>query len=87
MYEACTLIVREYLQMGLPVLGGYTEVFANEFPYYKKIPLDIQVIVDHAKAWQGLSRVTVKQESQRLIDKRVVLRKFYMQLNNTFSDT
>lgn len=87
MYEACTLKVREYLQMGLPVLGGYTEVFADEFSYYKKIPLDINILVDHAKAWQGLSRESVKQESQRIIDKRVVLGKFYTQLKNAFGDS
>ena len=85
MYEACTLKVREYLKMGLPVCGGYTEVLPADFVFYKKLALEIPALLESAFLWRTASRQQVNQVSHAAIDKKILLNQLYQQLQLSFS--
>lgn len=69
MQQACTLKVREYLMMGLPVCAGYDEVFPDGFAFYRKLGPDMVAILDFARETRGLTRQAVIAGSREHIDK------------------
>lgn len=73
MSEACTLKVREYLMLGLPVYAGYREVLPDDFPYYRRGPADVEAIVRFAQDMRAVSRQTVSVAARPHIDKRALL--------------
>jgi glycosyltransferase involved in cell wall biosynthesis len=78
--EACTLKVREYLAMGLPVYSGHRDVFPADFKYYKNSTLSIINILKFAFACRNITREEVASESFQYIDKVELLRHFSEQL-------
>lgn len=74
MRQACTLKVREYLMMGLPVVAGYDEVFTHKMNgYYKKIEPSIHDLLRYAKECPRYSRSEVVEVSSHEINKENLL--------------
>jgi len=69
MTEACTLKVREYLMMGLPVCAGYIEVLPLNFRFYKKVNMSLDEILAFAIEHKFVSRECVANEARLYIDK------------------
>lgn len=77
MHEACTLKVREYLQMGLPVYSGHTDVFPVGFDFYQKGECNIASLLECAKNHRFTDRDVVSEVSRPFIDKVSMLDDFY----------
>ena len=77
MTEACTLKVREYLMLGLPVYAGYSDVFPESFIFYKKGKADISSILGFAQFHRSSSREETSLDSRPYIDKEILLKKLY----------
>jgi glycosyltransferase involved in cell wall biosynthesis len=80
MRMACPLKVREYLSMGLPVVGNYDEVLPAEFPFYVNGGPDIASILDAADRWRSIPRAVVAEASLPLISKKAIVGGFYADL-------
>ena len=81
MFEACPLKVREYLMLGLPVYGGYMDKsFPSDFPYYRKGPPELCEMIRFNKSLAKPTRQLVAQSSRPWIEKTVLLRRLYDQL-------
>ena len=77
MKEACTLKVREYLMLGLPVYSGYHDIFPDDFAYYKMGNADMNEILEYAGQVAGISKMEVSRAARKYIDKTVLLGNFY----------
>ena len=77
---ACPLKVREYLSMGLPVVGNHREVLPGDFPFYAQVEPDITSILDVTDGWGALSRAEVAEYSLQYISKRFIVQDFYERL-------
>lgn len=77
MAEACTLKVRQYLMLGLPVYAGYKDVFPATFPYYRQGPCDVRAILEFAAEHARTSREVISVAAHGYIDKRELLRNMY----------
>lgn len=73
MREACTLKVREYLMMGLPVYSGHADVFPAEFPYYRQGPVDIGAMLEFSRAHAPVGRETISTAARPHIEKERLL--------------
>ena len=86
MKDACTLKVREYFMNGLPVYAGYHDVFPENFKYFNFGEANIENILIYANQIRGFSRIEVFEAVKNYIDKVVLLKKFYTELNSFFSE-
>lgn len=77
MKEACTLKVREYLSIGLPVYSGHKDIFPNHFKYYCFGNPDIKMILSYARKMKDINRQNVLFESRDYIDKEKLLINLY----------
>jgi glycosyltransferase involved in cell wall biosynthesis len=82
MNEACTLKVREYLMMGLPVYAGYKEVFPDSFPFYSRGDADIAEMMKFSRSVRGVSRSSVVDCARPYIEKSGLLSELYVWLSN-----
>lgn len=73
MTEACTLKVREYLMLGLPVYAGHRDVFPEDFTYYRHGPAEIEAIIGFAQELRTVSREAVSEAARPHIDKQALL--------------
>lgn len=73
MNQACTLKVREYLAMGMPVYGGYREMLPPDFPFYQEGAADFESILDFAHRRGRSPRTEVAAAARVFIDKRTLL--------------
>lgn len=85
MREACTLKVRQYLMLGLPVYAGYRDVFPENFPYYRQGPCDIRAILSFAATHAKVSREAVSAAARQYIDKQELLHHLYEQLRGRWT--
>lgn len=74
MRQACTLKVREYLMMGLPVLSGYEDVFPRDMRYYRKINPSVEDLLQSSSESINYSRLEVRECSRKQIDKVTLLK-------------
>lgn len=77
MKQACTLKVREYLSLGLPVYADYQDIFPPSFPFFKIGPAKIESVLDYAKSVSSTDRNEIARASQPFIDKESLLLKLY----------
>lgn len=77
MKEACTLKVREYLSLGIPVYAGHKDVFPKTFKYYHYGPPRFDEIIRYSNSVKNTTRLEVKQSSRHLIDKDILLANLY----------
>lgn len=82
MKEACTLKVREYLMLGIPVYAGHMEVLPKDFPFFKYGDVDINKILDFFKQHRNLSRIEISKKSEQHIDKKRLLNSLYNELTS-----
>lgn len=87
MEEACTLKVREYLAMGLPVYAGHRDIFPTTFPYFKCGACDIRAILTYAEDMRSTSRRTVANAVTPYIDKVGLLKSLYNWLSMRLTST
>ena len=73
MQQACTLKVREYLMLGLPVYSGHQDVFDSGFSFYRQGPVDMGAILDYAQTVRVADRSEVSQKAQPYIAKTHLL--------------
>jgi len=79
MSEACTLKVREYLLMGLPVYGGHRDVIQNQNIFIKSGPPSIDSILDYVRT-VSFTRKVVSEGSEASICKKSLLLDLYNKL-------
>ena len=85
MKQACTLKVREYLAIGLPVVSGAVDSgFPVEFPYYATISgrLGWGPVVEKVRQWRGVTRNEVRRVSSAYIDKQVLMKRLLDELSS-----
>jgi glycosyltransferase involved in cell wall biosynthesis len=82
MREACTLKVREYLALGLPVYAGHVDVFPCDFEYYRQGKAEIEDIIKYAIEMRSESRISVHEASRRYICKKTLVDTLYKQLES-----
>lgn len=80
MKEACTLKVREYLKLGLPVYAGYHDVFPADFLYYQSGDANISDILLFAKRFEQTAKNDVAIAARKYIDKCELLNKLHQQI-------
>lgn len=81
MKQACTLKVREYLQMGLPVYAGHQDTgLPDGFAFYKQGAPNLSDILAYAQQMRGVSRADVSAVSEPYISKASILTSLYAQL-------
>lgn len=77
MKQACPLKVREYLMLGLPVVGNYEELFPKSFPHYKISDSNLSSIIKYAKDSRQFSKWQVQAESSIYIDKVILVKELH----------
>lgn len=80
--EACALKVREYLLMGLPVIGAYKEVLPDDFQFYKNLSIDATSIFEFAENARFFSKGDVRNRSIAHISKETTIAKLYHSVVN-----
>lgn len=73
MKEACPLKVREYLMLGLPVCGGYTDTIPAGDLFKKIENTDFDEIIMFARKSRSLNKEMVSVDARSLIDKKSLL--------------
>ncbi len=81
MNEACTLKVREYLSLGLPVYSGHKDVFPIDFKFYVMGNPNIKNIINFANQCSIYTRGDVIKDSRIYIDKTYIIEKLLNQIN------
>jgi hypothetical protein len=80
--EACALKVREYLLMGLPVIGTYDEVLPNNFKFYKKIEINVDDLFESAHYFRNYSKNEIRDSSLQIISKESIMYQLCFSLQN-----
>ncbi len=84
MVEGCSLKIREYLMLGLPVYAGFKEVFDDQFEFYRQNQCDIHLILNYAKQMQAVPRENIITASKSYISKKSLLLKLYNQIRDDY---
>lgn len=75
--EACTLKVRQYLALGLPVYSGHIDSgIGNSLKFYRVGEFRLEYVLSFAEECKLFSRHDVRSLSQPYIDKKILLKKF-----------
>lgn len=83
MRQACTLKVREYLSIGLPVVSGAMDSgFPCDFHYYftKTDSIGWNLVIDKVRQWRKITRDQVRDASTSHIDKQLIMMRLLEQL-------
>jgi hypothetical protein len=86
MTQACTLKVREYLALGLPVYLGHDETIPKTFNFVKKGPANIDEIIEYAYSMKNAKRQDVIDTAKLFIDKKILVKNFYNWILSEFRD-
>lgn len=81
MAQACTLKVREYLMLGLPVYAGYQDVFPDDFLYYRCGECDMHSILAFAAQCHDAGRADISNAAKPYIDKTTLVSNLYAALS------
>lgn len=80
MKQACTLKVREYLMLGLPVYSGHEDVFSKEFRFYTWGDANISDILKFARSCRNERRESVSDAARPYIDKTELVRGLFEEI-------
>lgn len=80
MNDACTLKVREYLMMGLPVYSGHNDMFPPDFDFYYKGGPSFTEILSYAYKMRVIDKRRVAAKAENFIDKKSLLASLYAKL-------
>ena len=88
MVEACTLKVREYLSLGLPIYSGHIDSgLSADYPYYRVGALKLEDIVSYANLMRSVSRDVIAKSSFEYIDKELLFKGLRSWINDTFKNS
>ena len=73
MSEACPLKVREYLAMGLPVVGSHRDIFPPDFPFFQTADPAIETIISIARNLLRYPRTVVAESAMPYTNKSLLL--------------
>jgi hypothetical protein len=83
MQQACTLKVREYLHMGLPVYAGYQESgLPANFIYFKQGEPILDEILYFATSMRAVERDVISDAAELYISKEKIINKIYCDLED-----
>ncbi|AUZ04142.2 hypothetical protein ADP71_03310 [Vitreoscilla sp. C1] len=85
MQQACTLKVREYLSLGVPVYTGHQDIFPENFPYYKNSFPEIDKICGFAIEMREEKRTIIQEAALPYLDKSQLLNQLYQNLITTYT--
>lgn len=86
--EGCTLKVREYLNMGLPVYSGHQDIFPWNFEYFKyDNKININNMLEFAKSFRSTSKEVIQINAEKYISQDYLTQDFYFTLTNKISET
>lgn len=80
MKEACTLKVREYLSLGIPVYSGHLDIFPKDFIFYKIGEAKIKEFLFFSKKMDEFSREYIIDLARVYIDKEGIVYNLYTQI-------
>lgn len=80
MKEACTLKVREYLSLGLPVYSGHKDVFPIDFKFYVMGNPSIKNIINFSNKCSIYTRNDIITDSEKYIDKAYIVEKLFNEI-------
>ncbi len=81
--EACTLKVREYLALGLPVFSGHKDTaLPNDFEFYRVSMPTLRNLIDFGTTMKKVTRVKVREHSCFCITKASALEKVVTDLKS-----
>ena len=84
--QACSLKVRDYLAAGVPVVSGHRDVFPDDFPFYRQTGADLDAILEAAREWRDIDRLTVREAARPHIDKVELVRRLHSELEAVFAE-
>lgn len=88
MSEACTLKVREYLAMGLPVYAGHHDSgLPNNYLFYRNGACCLPAILTAVHEWKTYSRTEVRESAIPWIEKRELIHRTYKWLTELYLST
>jgi len=84
MNEGSTLKVKEYLNLGLPVYSGHKDTaIEDDYTFYiYENDINLSVIVDFAIEMRSYTRDAVHNSSIQYIDKKILMEKFILELDD-----
>lgn len=82
MNEACTLKVREYLSLGLPVYSGHRDVFPIDFKFYVIGDPSVNSIINFSEKCSKFTRFRIINDSKKYIDKSYIVKSLFNQIND-----
>lgn len=85
MKQACPLKVREYLMLGLPVYGDYSDAFPEKIPYFKNSTTSLDSIMSFAKNLRQVPKNKISLEMRKHIDKVSLLEGLLVKLNTNYT--
>lgn len=87
--QGSTLKVREYLNMGLPVVADHDDIFPREWPFFQTIRTNpdhlVADLLSFAKTQEVYSKIKVKELAKPFIDKTQLLKNLYSELSHYFA--
>jgi len=84
--QVCSLKVRDYLAAGVPVVSGHRDVFPDDFPFYRQTGADLHAILEAAREWRDVDRLTVREAARPHIDKVELVRRLHSELEAVFAE-
>ncbi len=86
MSAACPLKTREYLSLGLPTYGNYTDpALPPDFPYFRHGSPSFSEILEFAQKMRSISKNKIQEASKPFISKAILLNKLYHSLSKNLT--
>lgn len=82
----CTLKVRQYLAVGLPVYAGHRDIFPDEVVFYHVGQCDIDHIIAYCDRMREYTRRSIIDKAWSYISKTHILQKAYDDINNALKN-
>lgn len=87
MKQACPLKVREYLMLGLPVYGGYKDIFPEDSVFFHSDELSVDGLIAWAYKLRSFSKARIVKMVRPCIDKKPLLSCLMQQIKTDISRT
>ncbi|MGB0209918.1 MAG: hypothetical protein ACPGCX_07455, partial [Ilumatobacteraceae bacterium] len=62
------------------------DVFPDDFPFYRQTDSDLGAILQAAREWRDVDRVTVREAARPHIDKVELVRRLHSELEAVFAE-
>lgn len=82
--QGSTLKVREYLDLGLPVVADHLDVFGSDWKYFRRVETEpselIRQLIEFSNEVRGVSRNNVRSAATPYIEKEILLHRLHSSL-------